>query len=75
VGARADALVVDGHESALLGIPGRHTLDALVFSSPARPWQGVMVAGQWQIRQGKHAHSTRIAHAFEAAMAQLWCEA
>ncbi|MBK7617241.1 MAG: formimidoylglutamate deiminase [Vitreoscilla sp.] len=74
-GARADALVADVHESALLGIPSQQTLDALVFSSPARPWQGVMVAGQWQIRQGKHANGTRIAHAFEATMAQLWGEA
>ena len=74
-GARADALVADVHESALLGVPTQHTLDALVFSSPARTWQDVMVAGQWQIRQGKHAHGTRIAHAFEAAMAELWREA
>lgn len=75
VGARADLLVADAHEPALLGVPARHTLDALVFSSPARPWQDVMVAGQWRLRHGKHPQAAAIAHAFEGAMGALWGEA
>ncbi len=54
-GARADALVADRREPALLGVPASNTLDALVFSSPARPWRDVMVAGRWVIRD----HSAR----------------
>ena len=46
VGARADLLVIDTADAALVGVPGDHRLDALVFSSPGRPWQEVMVAGR-----------------------------
>ncbi len=54
-GARADALVVDRSEDALLGLPPSHTLDALLFSSPGRSWRDVLVAGRWVIRDGVHA--------------------
>ena len=46
-GARADLLVVDCTSDALLGMPADALLDALVFSSPGRPWRDVMVAGRW----------------------------
>ena len=71
-GARADALVVDPAESALLGLPAPRTLDALVFSSPARPWRDVMVAGRWVIRDHQHAQAAAIAGQFAAVMADLW---
>jgi formimidoylglutamate deiminase len=71
-GARADALVVDATDPALLGMPASHTLDAMVFSSPGRPWRDVMVAGRWVIRNHRHRQADRVASAFGAAMAQLW---
>jgi len=70
-GARADALVADRREPALLGVPASHTLDALVFSSPARPWRDVMVAGRWVIRDHQHPAANVIADAFAGAMAEL----
>ena len=72
VGARADALVADVHDPALLGIAAAQWLDALVFSSPGKLWRDVMVAGQWVIRNGAHAKEKAIAAAFGEAMAQLW---
>jgi len=68
-GARADLLVVDLDEPALVGVPASHWLDAVVFAAPARPFARVMVAGSWiqtsleQTRPG-----------FRGAMAQLWAE-
>jgi len=47
VGARADLLVIDADDPALAGCDDEHLLDALVFSSPARPFARVMVAGRW----------------------------
>jgi formimidoylglutamate deiminase len=47
VGARADLLVVNVDDPALHGIPADHTLDALVFASPTRPFGGVMAGGRW----------------------------
>lgn len=50
-GARADLLVVDTNDPALAGYDDEHLLDALVFSSPARPFARAMVAGRW-VRSG-----------------------
>jgi formimidoylglutamate deiminase len=71
-GARADLLLPDPLCSATLGVPTTHALDAMIFSSPSRPWQGVMVAGRWVVQGGRHAHAARTAQAFAQAMAQLW---
>ena len=72
VGARADALVADPADPALLGVPASRWLDALVFSSPGRPWRDVMVGGRWAIRAHRHAQGEAIAAAYGTAMAQLW---
>ena len=71
-GARADALVIDTRSSHLLGIPPDRLLDAIVFSSPGRPWRDVMVAGQWRVQDHCHPASAAIAARFEAAMQALW---
>lgn len=73
-GARADALVVDTDSAHLLGIPPDRLLDAVVFSSPGRPWRDVMVAGRWVVREHVHPGSAGIAARFAAAMESLWRE-
>jgi len=70
-GARADLLVIDSDDSSLLGIPDDRLLDALVFSSPGRPWRDVMVAGRWVVRGHRHAAAQAIASNFTDAMAAL----
>ncbi|MGA0609805.1 formimidoylglutamate deiminase [Caldimonas sp. KR1-144] len=74
-GARADLLVVDGADAPLLGVPAANTLDALVFSSPGRPFRDVMVAGRWSLRGGRHPEEAAIAARFERAMRELWAVA
>jgi formimidoylglutamate deiminase len=71
VGARADALLPDAHDPALLAIPPTHWLDSLVFSSPGLRWRDVMVAGCWVIRDHHHAQGKAVSAAFTAAMARL----
>ena len=71
-GARADLLVVDTDDPALLGMPPDHLLDALVFSSPGRPWRDVMVGGQWRVSGHRHPRADAIAARFRAAMQALW---
>jgi len=66
VGARADLLVLDTQDDALLGVPVERLLDALVFSSPGRSFREVMVAGRWVRRSADTA--TR----FADAMHTLW---
>ncbi len=71
-GARADALVVDRSDPALLGIGTKRLLDGLVFSSPGSPWRDVMVAGHWVVSGHRHPGADAIAARFVAAMAELW---
>ena len=71
-GARADALLADPMDECLLGIPPSRWLDALVFSSPGRPWHDVMVAGRWVLRGGRHAQEAAIAARHAQAMRELW---
>ncbi len=71
-GARADLLVVDRSDASLLGVPDPNLLDALVFSSPGRPWRDVMVAGRWQVTNHTHPAAARAAAHFEDTMKQLW---
>jgi formimidoylglutamate deiminase len=72
VGARADALVADPQDAATLGVPSARWLDAMVFSSPVRPWRDVMVGGRWIIRGHRHPQAETIAREFSQAMAELW---
>ena len=71
-GARADLLVIDPDDASLLGLPPARWLDALVFSSPGRPWRDVMVAGRWALRKHHHAQVERISAGFAQAMSSLW---
>jgi formimidoylglutamate deiminase len=74
-GARADLLVVDLGDASLTGIPPGRLLDALVFSSPGRPWRDVMVAGEWVVRDHvQRGSAERQAH-FESVMQRLWPQA
>jgi formimidoylglutamate deiminase len=64
VGARADLLVLDTADAALVGVPASHTLDTLVFGAPARPFAQTWVAGRRAAPPDTRA-------AFAAAMAAL----
>ena len=72
VGARADALVADAGCGALLGIPAGRQLDAMVFSSPARPWQQVLVAGRWAWGPAQAAQAAAVADHYRQVMDELW---
>ena len=74
-GARADALVADPGCSALRGIPASRQLDAMVFSSPARPWQQVMVAGRWAWGPARAAQADAVACRYQQVMDELWAGA
>jgi len=71
VGARADLLVLDTQDAALLGVPAERLLDALVFSSPGRPFRDIMVAGRWTLRAHR-GNGDDTAARFAAAMQALW---
>jgi formimidoylglutamate deiminase len=71
-GARADLLVMDTADASLLGTPSPQLLDAVVFSSPGRPWRDTVVGGRFVVRNHLHPHSAAIAGRFERAMRSIW---
>ncbi len=71
VGARADAVLLRTESSELLGMPLANVIDATVFSSPAKPFSNVMVAGRWALTDGHHQRETSIGSAFVDAMKAL----
>ncbi len=66
-GARADLLVLDARDDALIGLPASHQLDGLIFAAPARPFARVLVGGQWQAPDRQ-----AIAARYAQAMDVLW---
>jgi formimidoylglutamate deiminase len=68
VGARADLLVLDEADPALLGVPASHRLDAWVFGAPQRAVAQTWVAGRLA---GPTRAPPATAGAFAAAMAAL----
>jgi formimidoylglutamate deiminase len=69
VGQRADFVVADADAPELAGLPGDHTLDALVFSTPESRFRRVFVAGE-EVLPGDEMQE--LARGFRAAMKELW---
>ena len=71
-GARADWLVLDTADDALLGLPPSHWLDGLVFSAPSPgAIREVWVAGRRVVQDGRHVHDAALRAGFAEAMAAL----
>ena len=70
-GARADLVVLDSGDPALLGRTDDQLLDSLIFATDRPPVNDVMVGGVWRIRDGHHAAEGSIVHAFRRTMRQL----
>jgi len=68
-GERADFVVVDRDALELAGVPGDHTLDALVFSSPESRFARVFVAGEEALAGGERGEYESD---FCEAMRELW---
>ncbi len=70
IGQRADFCVVDLDSSALAGVPKEYLLDALVFSSPSRPFKATYVGGCCVYSEDTSEKKT--ADSFLQVMGQLW---
>ena len=67
-GARADLVVLDGQHPGLYGKRGSTLLDSWVFACNGTPVKDVMVAGEWRVQQGVHAHEESVAGRFRTVM-------
>jgi formimidoylglutamate deiminase len=71
-GARADALVLDMQTPGLLGVPGSHVMDALVFATQTPAIRDVYVAGRPVVIGGRHVAQAAVADRFASTMQALW---
>jgi formimidoylglutamate deiminase len=73
VGQRADFCVVDHDTPALAGVPNEYLLDALVFSSPSRPFKATYVGGccVYKAEVGTNSERSPIDN-FSLVMGTLW---
>ena len=70
-GARADLVVLDPERPNLYGRTGDLFLDALVFAGNDNPVTGVMVGGDWVVRESRHAREDEILVSYKSALTEL----
>ncbi len=71
VGQIADLVVLDGDDPYIAAASGDQILDRWIFASLGRPVRDVMVAGNWRIRDGRHAEDEAIDLAFSKTLQKL----
>ena len=69
VGARADLLMLDTHDAALVGLPQERLLDAVVFAAAQRPFARTLAGGRWT---GGNSQPSEASRRFSMAMRKLW---
>ena len=70
-GCRADIVVLDGDDPALVGAAPDTLLDAAIFGPCRRPVRDVMVKGHWVVRDGRHPREDAVLRRYRAAIAGL----
>jgi formimidoylglutamate deiminase len=70
-GYRADLVVLDHNAASLAGKRGDLILDAAVFGPTQRLVRDVMVAGQWQVREGRHEAHELLKRNYQSTLMEL----
>lgn len=71
LGARADIIVLDAEHPALVAKPKEHIFDSLIFAGGEGAVNHVMVAGEWQVRDGRHDKHGEITERYAATLREL----
>ncbi len=64
-------IAIDPDRPNLYGRTDDLLLDALVFAGNDNPVTGVMVGGDWLVRDGRHAREAEILTAYKSVIADL----
>jgi formimidoylglutamate deiminase len=70
-GLRADFVVLDADDPALVEQLGDRWLDAAIFGPARRPVRDVMVAGRWRVRDGRHPQADATLRRYRAVLRRL----
>jgi len=71
LGSRADLVVLDTEDPALVEQAPGNLLDAAIFGPGKRPVRDVMVGGRWVIGEGHHGDEEAILHRYRQTMRRL----
>jgi formimidoylglutamate deiminase len=71
VGRRADLVVLNTDDPAMIERDGDALLDSAIFGPARTPVRDVMVGGVWQVRDGVHRQRDAIAARYRAVMKEL----
>ena len=71
VGRRADWIVLNAEDAALAEHAPQQILDAAIFGPVRQAVRDVMVAGQWRVRDGRHAAGESSRAAYRASLKRL----
>ncbi len=71
VGLRADLVVLNGDDPALVEQPAQNVLDAAIFGPGRQIVRDVMVAGRWVIGEGHHADEEAILVRYRQTLRRL----
>lgn len=70
-GCRADLVVLNAMDPALVEREGDALLDAAIFGPVRQPVRDVMVSGHWRVREGHHAGEGPALAAYRATLRRL----
>lgn len=70
-GARADLVVLDREDPALLEQPAHSVLDAAIFGPSRKPVRDVMVGGHFVLRDGHHPREDEILARYRTTLARM----
>jgi formimidoylglutamate deiminase len=71
VGRRADLVVLNGDDPALVEQPAQNVLDAAIFGPGRQVVRDVMVSGRWVIGEGHHADEEAILARYRQSLRRL----
>lgn len=70
-GCRADFVVMNADDPALIEREGDDLLDAAIFGPVRNPVRDVMVGGHWRVREGRHAGEDAALAAYRKTLKRL----
>lgn len=70
-GCLADLVVIDTEQPQFAGLPDASLLDAHIFAPRPGAVRDVMVAGQWVVREGRHAQREPVIRAYKRSIEAL----
>jgi formimidoylglutamate deiminase len=70
-GRRADLVVLDTADPALVEQAASDALDAAIFGPARHPVRDVMAGGRWIVREGRHLAEDEVLERYRAALARM----